>query len=255
MTFILISGVLLISFIIYQLLKRRRPANIPSEEIIKNTLKQRVAFYQKLTGNEQKEFGQRVLSFLKTVNIQGVDTAIEESDKVLVGAAGIIPIFAFKHWEYQNIREILLYSATFNEGYQTKGTGRNVLGMVGDGVMNRVMILSLPELRKGFSNKNDQSNTAIHEFVHLVDKDDGYADGLPQQLLSHGYAIPWLKRIHQEILLIQQGKSDINPYATTNEAEFLAVAAEYFFEQPELMEKKHPELYSMLQQVFHQRSV
>lgn len=246
-------GSFLIFFIIYQLIRRKSfPA--PSVEVIKNALQQQVLFYQRLDENDKNEFERRVLLFLKSVNIQGVNTSIQETDKVLVGAAAIIPIFAFKDWEYRNIKEVLLYPATFNDQYQTKGKGRNVLGMVGDGTMNRVMILSLPELRKGFSNTTDKSNTAIHEFVHLVDKDDGYADGLPQQLLSHRYAVPWLKHIHQEISLIRQGKSDINPYATTNEAEFLAVAAEYFFEQPQLMETKHPELYQLLQQMFQQQS-
>jgi len=59
-----------------------------------------------------------------------------------------------------------------------------------------------------------------------------------------------LKRIHEEIILIQKRKSDINPYGATNEAEFLAVASEYFFGQPQLMQRKHPDLYNLLEQVF-----
>jgi len=51
---------------------------------------------------------------------------------------------------------------------------------------------------------------------------------------------------------IESGKSDINPYALTNEAEFFAVAAEYFFEKPEALQHKHPELYAQLSQIFGQ---
>jgi Mlc titration factor MtfA (ptsG expression regulator) len=112
------------------------------------------------------------------------------------------------------------------------------------------MILSIQELRDGFLNANSTSNAAIHEFVHLVDKDDGYADGCPENLLPHKYSLPWLKRIHQEVELIEKGKSDINPYGATNEAEFLAVAAEYFFKQPDKMELKHPALFDLLKKVF-----
>ena len=46
---------------------------------------------------------------------------------------------------------------------------------------------------------------------------------------------------------------DIDPYGLTNEAEFFAVATEYFFERPGLMETKHPELYAMLSRVFNQK--
>lgn len=48
------------------------------------------------------------------------------------------------------------------------------------------------------------------------------------------------------------GKSDINVYGATNNQEFLAVASEYFFERPQLLERKHPELYKILSDVFKQ---
>jgi Mlc titration factor MtfA (ptsG expression regulator) len=51
---------------------------------------------------------------------------------------------------------------------------------------------------------------------------------------------------------IRRGQSDINPYALTNEVEFFAVATEYFFERPGVMQRKHPELYAMLARVFRQ---
>jgi Mlc titration factor MtfA (ptsG expression regulator) len=51
---------------------------------------------------------------------------------------------------------------------------------------------------------------------------------------------------------IEAGKSDINPYALTNEAEFLAVVSEYFFEKPEQLQHKHPELYEILSLIFTQ---
>ena len=56
--------------------------------------------------------------------------------------------------------------------------------------------------------------------------------------------------MHQEVHKIETGHSDINPYATTNEAEFFAVVSEYFFEKPEEFEAKHPELYEMLSRIF-----
>jgi Mlc titration factor MtfA (ptsG expression regulator) len=93
-------------------------------------------------------------------------------------------------------------------------------------------------------------NTAIHEFVHLLDKSDGATDGIPESLMAHEYTVPWLKMMHREMRRIEEGKSDINPYALTNEAEFLAVAAEYFFEKPEKFQHMHPELYQMLSLVF-----
>jgi Mlc titration factor MtfA (ptsG expression regulator) len=48
-------------------------------------------------------------------------------------------------------------------------------------------------------------------------------------------------------------RSDIDPYAVTNEGEFFAVVSEYFFERPDLLEEKHPELYKLLTEFFHQK--
>ena len=63
----------------------------------------------------------------------------------------------------------------------------------------------------------------------------------------------WIDIIDREMELIEEGKSDINPYALTNHAEFFAVASEYFFEKPsDAMEKNHPELYSILKKIFRQ---
>jgi Mlc titration factor MtfA (ptsG expression regulator) len=51
---------------------------------------------------------------------------------------------------------------------------------------------------------------------------------------------------------IRAGKSDIRAYGATNEAEFLAVAGEYFFERPKLLEEKHPVLYEYMEILFGQ---
>lgn len=246
----LIFSVVLVIFIIYNLIKKKKPIPQPEADVQRKVLQQHVPFYQKLDALEKSEFERRINNFLGRVRIKGVDVKIDDRDKIFVAAAAIIPIFAFKTWEYRNIHDVLIYPATFNKSFKTNGPERDVLGMVGNGAMENLMILSLPELQNSFLDSDSKSSAAIHEFVHLVDKDDGTTDGCPNFLLAHKYAVPWLKRMHQEIALILTGKSDINPYGATNEAEFLAVAAEYFFKQPELMQTKHPELFAALQQIF-----
>jgi MtfA peptidase len=144
----------------------------------------------------------------------------------------------------------LLYPDSFNHDFEHEGEGRNVLGMVGSGALNHMMILSQFELRQAFTNKTGKTNTGIHEFVHLLDKSDGDIDGIPQALLQKQYIIPWLQLMQKEINLIIEDQSDINPYGATNEAEFFAVVAEYFFERPALLKEKHPELYKLLGKVF-----
>ncbi len=216
-----------------------------------------VAFYNSLDTEEQKRFEYKVQEFLLNCKITGVKTDVSLNDQLLVASSAVIPIFAFDHWRYSNIREVLLYPNTFDKNFQFEGadldSDRRILGMVGSHNMEGIMILSKQALEMGFKNESDKHNTAIHEFVHLIDKSDGIIDGIPQLLLEKQYTIPWLHIINEEIEKITEGKSDINPYGATNKAEFFSVASEYFFERPKLLEEKHPELYGLLERIFDQK--
>lgn len=210
-----------------------------------------VVFYNKLNDNDKQLFEARVRHFLDTVAVRGVEVNVEELDRVLVAAGAIIPIFNFPDWKYNNISEVLLYKGTFSRDFDTDGASRNVLGMVGDGPMHREMILSLPSVRSSFQNARDGQNTVIHEFVHLLDKADGATDGIPEYLLVQPQIIPWVKRMHETINRMRvSGKSDIDLYGATGDSEFFAVVAEYFFEKPDQLKQKHPDLYALLEEMF-----
>jgi Mlc titration factor MtfA (ptsG expression regulator) len=218
------------------------------ELLIKN-----VSFYRSINNKEKIRFEKKIKEFLGYVRIHGVNTTVEDIDKLLVAASAVIPIFAFPEWRYYNLRDVLLYPDTFDKDEFLSGnTNRNTLGMVGNGAMQRVMILSKPALHYGFKNESGKENTGIHEFVHLLDKEDGEVDGLPEALLSRQYVVPWLELMNRNIEAINAGNSDINSYGATNKAEFFAVAAEYFFVQPDLFKEKHAELYDLMTRIFHQ---
>jgi Mlc titration factor MtfA (ptsG expression regulator) len=86
----------------------------------------------------------------------------------------------------------------------------------------------------------------------LIDKADGAVDGVPEILFKHSYTLPWLKEVKREMNKIKTAKSDIDPYALTNDAEFLAVVSEYFFDNPEKLKQRHPKLYQYLSEIFQQ---
>ncbi|HQW82857.1 MAG TPA: zinc-dependent peptidase [Ferruginibacter sp.] len=247
---ILVVFVLSIVYTVRFLSKKKSVVANSVPVLLQKTLNELVPFYQQLNAEKQITFEERAARFLTQVRITGVNTKVEDIDKVLIAASAIIPIFNFPQWEYGNLHEVLLYPNSFDHTYKQQGAGRNILGMVGSGPMNHVMILSQHELRQAFINKTGKENTAIHEFVHLLDKSDGDTDGIPEYFLHKKYIVPWLQLMHQEIQKISENKSDINPYGATNEAEFFAVVSEYFFEQPALLKEKHPQLYDSLQKIF-----
>lgn len=211
-----------------------------------------VAYYNSLSNDEKSLFEYKVQEFLLNCRITGIKTQVDITDKLLVASSAVIPILKFSEWRYTNLHEVLLYPSLFNEDFETEGTGRRIAGMVGNGYMEGMMILSKHALKLGFANESDKKNTAIHEFVHLIDKTDGTIDGIPELLLEKQYTIPWIDLINKKIDEIYNNKSDINPYGGTNNAEFFSVVSEYFFERPKLLDKKHPELYALLEEIFKQ---
>ena len=253
-----IAAAFLVALLLYRFLtqKGRRRAALRKQpfpaawEVI---LQHEVPFFQALDESEQKRFREEIRIFLNEKRITGIKTSVDDTVRVLVAASAIIPIFGFPGWEWDQISEVLIYPTTFNEQYEIGHVGdRDVLGMVGRGAMNRMMILSKPELLQGFRAAQDGKNVGIHEFAHLLDKSDGAVDGVPSVALPWSVVTPWLKLVHKEMENIRAGHSDINPYGLKNEGEFFAVVSEYFFENPDKMKRKHPELYAMLERVFHQ---
>lgn len=213
-------------------------------------LEEHVAFYQRLNTADQEIFRSRVQHFLDTTAITPVgEVVLTDLDRLYVASSAIIPIFSFSDWAYNNLDEVLIYPGTFTQEFNVEDEERNVLGMVGDGAMHRMMILSQPALRAGFE-RNGAGNTAIHEFVHLLDKADGATDGVPEYMIPKDLISPWIRQMHKAISEIREGDSDINPYAATNEAEFFAVLSEYFFQKPHFLKEHHPELYEILDRTY-----
>ncbi|TCI94950.1 zinc-dependent peptidase [Tenacibaculum sp. M341] len=255
---VLFSLFLIIVFIVYAVffVKPKKSEWIsPTTPFLKKwkmILVEKVAFYNALDANQKKIFEYKVHDFILNCKFIGVDTVVDITDKLLIGASAVIPIFNFPTWRYPNISEIILYPRMFDRDFKTTGENRRILGMVGNGYLEGKMVLSKPALHLGFENGSDKKNTAIHEFVHLIDKLDGEIDGVPKVLLDKQYVIPWLDLMNKKIDEIYEGESDINPYGGTNNAEFFSVVSEYFFERPKLLAKKHPELYELLEKIFKQ---
>ena len=224
----------------------------PFPRVWEGILRSRVAYFNALDERRQDRFRQFVKIFLDETRITGIRTEVDETTRVLVAASAIIPVFNFEHWEYGRLGEVLIYPGSFDENYQTdRDAEPDTLGMVGAGHLSGVMILSKPALIGGFDIADDKQNVGIHEFAHLVDKADGAIDGIPPGVPAE-LARTWIRWVAEELENPPERRSHINPYAYTNEAEYFAVLVEYFFEAPDVLRKKNPQLYKMLEKMFRQ---
>ena len=245
-------AVVVVAVVVWKFITRPRPVQ-PFPRKWRKPLKKNVEYYADLPRRKRREFRRRMMEFLSRTRIEGVETQVEDLDRILIAASAIIPVFGFPKFRYNNLDSVLLYPKRFDHEFQDAKTSDSstIAGMVGSALSNQ-MILSRPDLRYGFRNSNDKHNTAIHEFVHLVDEKQDLTEEAPPRIRKHDYATPWIEKMHEEMEAINNDESDIRKYAGTKKEEFLAVTSEYFFERPHLMKKKHPELYEMFVSCFQQ---
>src|SRR5690606_38545744 len=99
-------------------------------------------------------------------------------------------------------------------------------------------------------------NVVYHEFAHKLDMLDGAIDGVPPMASKQQYR-RWNEICGREYerlrVLSEQGiQTLLDPYGATSVGEFFAVATEAFFDQGQLMEQMHPELYAVLAEFYRQ---
>lgn len=216
-------------------------------------LSRNVSFYHTLSNDDKVTFERRVNLFLHTTEIKAGDQVnVTTDDMLLVASSAIIPVWGFPQWHYFNLKSVYLLKQSFNEDLQFGQHDSLITGMVGTGVMLGKLVLSKPHLHLGFKNNKDKRNVGIHEFVHLIDMADGTCDGFPERLKEFSFSAPWFDLVYSKIMEIEDGKSNIRQYGATNKAEFLSVASEYFFEQPQMLKRKHPKLFEALTTIYQQ---
>ena len=212
-------------------------------------LRERVTFFTALDEAGKARFRQLVQVFLDEVRITGIRTEVDETIRVLVAASAVIPIFGFHDWEYHRLREVLIYPDAFDDAYRHTSEA-SIVGMAGLHHLSGVMILSKPALLAGFSPEPGTHNVGVHEFAHLVEKEAGEY-GLPPEVPWMAVR-QWVRYVGRELTHPSSRRTRISPYAYTNEHEFFAVLAEYFFTSPERLQRRDPALYALLRDLFHQ---
>lgn len=100
-------------------------------------------------------------------------------------------------------------------------------------------------------------NVVIHEFAHVIDMRDGWADGVPP-LPSTAAREAWLDVIEPEwrqfCERVDAGEITlIDPYGAESLEEFFAVAVEAFFVAPQALRVEQPALYRLLADFFKQQ--
>jgi hypothetical protein len=159
---------------------------------------------------------------------------------------------------YRGWSEIILYPEEFlRQRVETDEAGvvhhsRDILA--GESWHGGPLVLSIADVAA--SGLADGFNVVLHEFAHKLDMLNGDANGFPP--LHRGMdAAGWARDFtaaYEDLCARVDANEDtvIDPYATTDPAEFFAVLTEVFFETPQLLHTEYPAVYRQLQQFYRQ---
>ncbi|MXW64138.1 MAG: zinc-dependent peptidase [Bacteroidetes bacterium SB0662_bin_6] len=184
-----------------------------------------------------------ILSEWTFEGVSGVEVTDELRAAVAAGAALLLHGRPDREWPSRCT--ILLYPDRFDDEYAAGEDGE----FEGMAHSQGPVILSVESVRQGWKNPGDGHNVVLHEMAHLLDYENNFANGAPS-LIASASAAAWRELVRKEIRRVRIGRSMLRRYAAQNPAELFAVAVENFFERPDLMARRHPELFAALRNIF-----
>lgn len=222
-------------------------------------LEKNVPLYERLPEDLRLCLHEQIGHFIATVRFEGCGGLELTEDMILTVAAQACLLVVHREGKpYPKLKVVYLYPSTFSSVMKQV----DAHGLVTEGVVHRLgeswglgtVVLAWDSVAQGARNMADGGNVTFHEFAHQLDHEDGPTDGAPG-LPGPGAYRSWA-RVFQEnydnfLERTEAGrKTVLDAYAATNPAEFFAVATETFFEKPEQLFRKRPELYDELMRYY-----
>jgi len=221
-------------------------------------LKERVPLYTRLPADLKQRLHGLVQVFLDEKRFLGRGgLAVTETMRVTIAAQACLLILNREGDFYPGFTTIMIYPDTYvAEESSRDGMVSSTLRSVrsGESWFRGPVILSWRDTLAGTASADDGHNVVLHEFAHKLDEEDGRMDGLPLLDEAQQYRT-WATVLSDEFNSLREDikhrhKTVMDVYGATSAPEFFAVATETFFEKPLAMKKKHPALYTELQQFY-----
>ncbi len=202
--------------------------------------------YQRLPRSEQQRFEHTVSIFLNDKEWTGAGIEVAEEMKVMIGSCAAQLLQGFPDVELLHFQRIVVYPDSYRSprsGQLHQGEVRPLVGLI---------IISWDDFVHGYSLSKDAHNVGLHEMAHALWFENTIENGedhfLRPELLKE-----WCALANAEITRINAGEDRFfRDYAGTNQAEFFAVAVEYFFERPLEFRAALPSLYGSLAALLRQ---
>ncbi len=199
--------------------------------------------YQRLSPAAQHVFEQKVAHFVVEKQWVGVGITVALEMKVMIAACAAQLLQGFPELELRHFTRIAVYPKAYRSHLTDRVHQVEVRPVTG------LIIISWEDFLRGYAHRHDAHNVGLHEMAHALWFENGIING-EDHFFDAVVLARWKGLTVEETSRIRRGKeSPLRDYAGTNEAEFFAVAVEYFFERPKAFKETSPALFDCLSEL------
>ena len=184
--------------------------------------------------------------FINDKEFHGRGLEVTREMQVMIGGAAVQLTFGLEPLLLMHFTRILIYP----DRYRNPISREAHIGEVNPGM--RVIAVSWKHFLEGFAVPTNARNVGLHEMAHALWLENRIPNS-ESDFFDPDVMGLWRRLAKEEAERINAGKSSLfRDYAARDQAEFFAVAVEYFFEQPELYQDQMPALYECMVQLLRQ---
>ncbi len=205
--------------------------------------------WQRLPAEQRATLLDRLEHFLERVPFTGAHgLVVTEEMRVLVGAQACLITLGSDDYPFDDLHGVTMHRDEFvvEEAVEDEDTGVVTEGyqtLSGQAIESDRIVLSWKDVLESVR-RQDGYNVVIHEFTHFLEHTRPGGDRAARVTLESCLA--------ELRSAVDRGEQTLlDPYGAEDITEFLAVAAEFFFERSTELREQHPLLYVLLRDSFH----
>jgi MtfA peptidase len=243
--------------------RRKKVLAVPFPEAWAQVLSRNMVHFGLLDADERRRLCELVQLFVAEKEWEGCN-GLELTDEIRVTIAGqaCLLVLNLQHVLYANVETILVYPSTFvprrvdSSIFASPGIVQPMLPLLGEAHRRGPVILTWDAVRRSGRHPELGHNVVYHEFAHKLDMLDGAVDGVPPLGDKQEYE-RWgrvCKAEYERLRALSDAGQEgvLDPYGSTDEAEFFAVVTEAFFDVPLELAAEYPALYEVLSAFYRQ---
>lgn len=203
-----------------------------------------IPYFRNLTEKKQEVFSRRVRHFIRSKTFETRE-GLELTDEMMqiIASSAIKLTFGLRRYLLDSFDKIIIFPDHFYSGFLRSEVKGETIGL-------GYILFSWKDFRAGDEITNDKVNLGIHEFTHALSY-EAEDDNVDNYFCTH-YNEFIEFTVQEEIQHKLKDKNIIRDYGFSNEHEFFSVITEVFFENPQDLNEKSPDLYRRLAIMYNQ---